>query len=580
MKSEFATWVLLTLAVALGSLTVAGVSGCLEDRSRREANGAEWKGLSEGVESPSSQWTQWGGDSHRNNHARGVTIPERWNVGRFSRQTGEWEQSGAENIRWVAPLGSLSYGNPVVGEGRVLVGTNNGRGFLARYPARVDLGCLLCFDVETGQCVWQYSSEKLSSGRTHDWPLQGICSTPLIEEGRVYCVTNRGEVVCLALAGEVSGEPQVIWRYDMMAELGISQVFMCASSVTVWGEWLFVNTGNGFDEAEPELARPEAASFLCLHKKNGTLVWSNSGPGGNVLQGQWSSPAVADIGGSIQAIFAGGDGWLYSFAVDGNVEAQAGELLWKFDCNPKEARWESGGRGEKNQIVGTPMIHRGLVYVAVGQDPEAGGGQGGLWCIDPSGRGDVSAELLVRGVGDREELLAGKREGGVDRDGGERVVKNPRSAAVWYYQKFDTNGDGEIQFEEEMHRSISTVSAIDDLIYIADLDGIVHCLAAQGDGRGGPIVHYTYDMGAAIWGSALIADGRVFIGDDEGDLVVFRVGAEFNQPVWETNLGSAMYSTPVATHDTLYLATKDRLLAVGVTENGVAIKGRTGDTSQ
>ena len=34
-------------------------------------------------------------------------------------------------------------------------------------------------------------------------------------------------------------------------------------------------------------------------------------------------------------------------------------------------------------------------YLATGQDPEAGEGDADLWCIDPTKRGDVSAELAV-----------------------------------------------------------------------------------------------------------------------------------------------------------------------------------------
>ena len=59
---------------------------------------------------------------------------------------GAGPQAGYQNILWTAPLGSQSYGNPVVANGKVFVGTNNGFGYLQRYPARTDLGCLLCFD--------------------------------------------------------------------------------------------------------------------------------------------------------------------------------------------------------------------------------------------------------------------------------------------------------------------------------------------------------------------------------------------------------------------------------------------------
>src|SRR6185369_4563717 len=95
-----------------------------------------------------------------------------------------------------------------------------------------------------------------------------------------------------------------------------------------------------------------------------------------------------------QVMFAGGDGYLYSFRGEATPDGKA-ELLWKFDANPKESVYILGGRGTRNEIIGTPVVYEGLVYLAVGQDPEHGEGQGHLWCIDPTRRGDVSPELVV-----------------------------------------------------------------------------------------------------------------------------------------------------------------------------------------
>ena len=83
---------------------------------------------------PSADWSQWGGSPARNNAPIGNDIPADWEIGRFDYQTGAWDPDGSKNIRWVARLGSYSYGNPVVAGGRVFVGTNNAGARLARYP--------------------------------------------------------------------------------------------------------------------------------------------------------------------------------------------------------------------------------------------------------------------------------------------------------------------------------------------------------------------------------------------------------------------------------------------------------------
>jgi len=147
-------------------------------------------------------WNQWGGSPLRNN----VPVikgepPTQWAPGKFDRKTGAWDKSKSKNIRWVATAGSQTYGNTVVASGHVFVGSNNGNGYLKRYPSEVDLGCLLAFDEKTGEFRWQSSSEKLPTGRVHDWPLMGVCCSPLVEGDKCWYVTSRGEVRCVDVQG-------------------------------------------------------------------------------------------------------------------------------------------------------------------------------------------------------------------------------------------------------------------------------------------------------------------------------------------------------------------------------------------
>ncbi len=304
----------------------------------------------------------------------------------------------------VIGLGSETYGNPIVANGKLYVGTNNGAGYIKRYPNTVDLGVLLCVDEKTGKLLWQHSSEKLPTGRVHDWPNQGICSAPLIDGERLWYVTSRGEVVCLDTEGfydnendgpvtdektianplteENKLEADVIWRLNMMKDLGVSQHNMCSCSVTCAGNLLFVNTSNGVDEGHVNLPANKAPSFICVNRDTGKVVWTDNSPGENVLHGQWSSPAYGVLGGVAQAIFGGGDGWVYSFAAEGK-DGKA-DLLWKFDCNPKDSQYVLGGSATRNHVIATPVVYEGMVYVAVGEDPEHGEGGGHLWCIDPT----------------------------------------------------------------------------------------------------------------------------------------------------------------------------------------------------
>jgi len=258
------------------------------------------------------------------------------------------------------------------------------------------------------------------------------------------------------------------------------------------------------------------------------------------------------LGGVPQVLFAGGDGWLYSFDGEKSVDGRP-ELLWKFDCNPKDSKWVLGGRGTRNNLIATPVIYDGNVYISVGQDPEHGEGVGHVWCIDPTKRGDVSPQLVFN-ASDPSRPAPHKRIQAAVPEQGDIVRDNPNSAMVWHYNEYDWNGD---DFEEKMHRTIATAAIKDDLLYVADFSGLFHCLDAK-TGRS----YWTHDLFAACWGSALIVDGHVYVGDEEGKVTIFKHGKE-KEILNEVQMGNSIYSTPVVANNTLFIANKTHLFSIG-----------------
>jgi beta-lactamase regulating signal transducer with metallopeptidase domain len=494
-------------------------------------------------------WPQWGGTSSRNNTPLKQKIPSNWNT-----------KSGA-NVRWSMPLGSETYGGTVVANGKVYVGTNNGAAYIERYSSETDLGVLLCFNESDGRFLWQHSTPKLPTGRINDWPMQGICSTPLVDGDRLWYVTNRGEVVCLDTEGFRDGEndgpyqkevhnekeADVVWTFDMRAELGVEQKNMANCSVTCAGDKLFVCTSQGAETVKRIGPRKWPPSFICLSRDTGKLLWSSSSPGPNILHGQWSSPAYGVFEGVAQVIFGGGDGYLYGFSADGN--GQEHQPLWMFDCNPKDSSYRLNN-ATRNPIVSTPMIHDGLIYVAVGEDPEHGEGIGHLWCVTPTKRGDVSPTLVFNQA-DPDKHVAHKRVQALNRDAGDFERPNPNSAEVWHYGGSNLN-----ELQSTMHRSISTVAIQNGLLFVPDLSGVVHCL----DARSGK-AHWTHDLLAACWSSPLIVAGKVFVCDEDGDVTVFQL-SDGKVVLAEHNLMSAIYSTPVVANDKLFITTRNRLWVI------------------
>jgi len=473
-------------------------------------------------------WPMWGGDPTRNmvNKTTGISLD-------FEPALDAAE---GKNLIFTARLGSQTYGNPVVANGRVLVGTNNGGEYRPQHEG--DRGVVLCFDDKTGEFLWQLTREKLPQGRVNDWPEQGICSTPCVEGNRVWVITNRCEVMCLDLEGfrdgendgpyteEVDSEQQdadIIWSFDMIETLGVFPHNLATSSPVIHGDFLYLLTSNGVDEAHLEIPAPRSPSFLCMNKNTGEIVWESNEPFDQILHGQWSSPAIGVINGQAQVYMPGGDGWLYAF------DGKSGDIVWKFDLNPKDSRWELGGRGTRNNIVSTPVFFENSVILAVGQDPEHGEGVGHIYRIDATKSGDVSP---------------------VTPEGEE----NPNSAQIWHVGGVDADGSitgrkGDLIFR----RTISTAAIADGLVYAPDLSGFLHCIDFKTGER-----YWEYDAFAAIWGSPMVADGKVFLGDEDGDLVILQAGKE-EKVLAEKLFDSSIYSTPTIANGKMYVADRSRL---------------------
>ncbi len=199
----------------------------------------------------------------------------------------------------------------MVAKGEVLVGTNNeGR----RNPKLGnDRGVVMAFDAKDGKFLWQSTHEKLPETKVHDWPLQGVCSSPAIEGNRVYYISNRGPgggaSTSRASATAKTTAPtrtkrrpakadaDIVWIFDMMADADVFPHNMAASSPLVIGDLVYVTTGNGVDEGHANIPSPLAPSFLALNKKTGELVWEDASASRNILHGTWSNPSYGVIGG-------------------------------------------------------------------------------------------------------------------------------------------------------------------------------------------------------------------------------------------------------------------------------------------
>lgn len=488
-----------------------------------------------------ADWPMWGHDSSRNMVSPETGLVTTFAPGEFKGNTEEIDMATTKNVKWVAKLGSQAYGNPTVAGGKVFVGTNNEAPRDDRYKG--DHGILMVFDEKTGKFLWQLAVPKLGTGKVSDWEYLGIASSPAIEGNRLYIVTNRCEAMCLDTEGMANGndgsfkdeakyfagpgkppiEPKatdadIIWRFDMREELGVFPHNITSCSPLIFGDNIAVTTSNGVDWGHTTIPNPKAPAMVVLNKQTGELVGEEaSGVSSRTLHSNWSSPAFGNAAGQDMIIFGAGDGWCYGYDTKPVKDADGINILkelWKYDCNPADYRMKNGkpikyatpGEGPC-EVIATPVFYKNRVYAPIGQDPEHGEGKGNLVCIDVTKRGDLT-----------------------------------KGGAIWSYDK--------------IHRSLSTPAISNGLLFVGDFSGFLHCLDAE---TGKP--YWVYDTKSHIWGSPMVADGKVHFGTEDGDFIILAADKTMKE-ISKIDMRAPIYNTPVAANGTIFVATHTHLYAL------------------
>ncbi len=502
---------------------------------------------------PAADWPQWGGADSRNMVSAETNLPSSFTSGEKDPTGNILIPGSGLNLKWAAKLGNQTCGTPVIAHGRVYIGTNNGSPRDPRLSG--DRSVLMCFDEATGKFIWQLVTSKLryAGNFNGDYPGLGICSTPTVKEDRVYLTTMRCEAVCLDAHGLANGndgpfqdegayiaqpminkpgrppdggypekfrnlpipppldlaptDADILWRYDFMAELDVWPQDATDCSPVVDGDYVYVGTSNGVDKGHKKLPFPHGPTLIVLDRLSGKLIATDDADiGTRTFHGNWSSPSLITIANRKLILFGGGDGFCYAF--DPQPQGHLLKTVWRADCNPPEYRERNGQKLPYNknaegpsEVIATPVFYHNRVYATIGQDTRHGDGPGCLTCMDAA-----TGKLL------------------------------------WRYT--------------DLHRSFSTPSITNDLLFVADVRGVIHCLNAE-TGE----VHWTHDTkGMLTMSSTLVADGKVYFGDSKGKVTILAAAKE-KKLLNEIRLGGAIHSTPVAANGTLYIATQTWLYA-------------------
>jgi len=442
-----------------------------------------------------------------------VAPPPQTTVAQTGNPPVDWDTTNGRNIVWSVELGNESFGRPVVAGDTVYVGTDNSRHMNPAYQE--DCGVLMAFRATDGKFLWQDVAPRVERG-LREFLLPSTTSAPYVEGNRLYYVTAECQLRCLDTQGFRDGEnngpyreelfkdetaADIIWELDM-CRLGVFPHEATNSEVLAVGDLLMISTSNGQNEGHTRVPSPRAPSLIAVDKRTGEVVWRAIGAGDQVLHGQWSSPAAANVNGRTLVLFGGGDGWLRAY------DGASGHEVWRFDGNPKDARWLPRPRVfSRSSIIASPVFADGRVFIAMGMDPLHGNGPSLIHAISPNGQGDVTESRLL-----------------------------------WT--------------SREVGRVVGTPIVKDGLLYIGDLGGTVHCLdAATG------LQVWKHETNDAIWGCLMLAGDRLYAGNAAGYMTVLRAGRQ-KEVLAEIEMDAPLYSRPALVGDSLYVATANRLYLI------------------
>ncbi|NQT36884.1 MAG: PQQ-binding-like beta-propeller repeat protein, partial [Planctomycetes bacterium] len=313
-------------------------------------------------------------------------------------------------------------------------------------------------------------------------------------------------------------DADILWVYNIIKETKAEPHNGSNCSILLQGDLLYLCTANGVEWTHNRVLHPEAPSVIVLDKKTGKLVAQDGfGIGPDITHGQWSSLAMGKVNGKLLGFFGAGNGYLYAFDI--LAEQPSGDKtatlrnVWKFNGHPLAQTQDHVPPDHQHdstsyQVTAMPVFHKDRLYVPFTQEPFHKMKKAWLVCLDATKKGDVT-----------------------------------RGGIVWSYDKIGS--------------TVSTVAVADGLVFAADFDGQLHCLDAD-TGE----CYWTHEVGGPIWGSPLVADGKVYLGTGKHRFWILKADKKL-KVLSELRTLDGVFSTPVAANGVLYMMTNKHLYAVG-----------------
>ncbi|NLY00624.1 MAG: PQQ-binding-like beta-propeller repeat protein [Rhodopirellula sp.] len=552
-----------------------------------------------------NDWPQWCGQPSRNMAAQSDQSLPDWAVCGVENDRGGVDLQSTKNVKWVAELGRLTTGSPVVSRGKVFIGTTweNGKD-----------ACFLCLDEQTGRGLGAFICPKPPRDDLENW---AISSTPTVDGDRLYFVSPHQEVVCIDLnvllgqgsPGEGEEKSQsatadravveqvslrsILWRYDMLEKLKAYYHHTTSSSVLVHGDYVYVCTGNGRSWVPGRIPySPLTPSLVVFHKMTGQLVARDDEQIGEQLyRGQYTSPSLGTVSGRTQILFATGNGVCYAFEpVDPAVPVVAdrwmttslrGPIVYYIDVEGKETGGLSASEYARstNLLSEIPQTALPLEFrfswrvpattpvdtIPTATVPDVPLLKKIWWCdcippdykklpfyprqIKGDGRGhpcDIIGTPVFHNNRVYVAIGGDTNHGGRDNKGSVLCIDATKSG--------DLTERGKIWSYNDLNQSVSTLAVADGLVFVADAAYTIHCLDAD---SGRCYWTHTPRKGATCFSSPLVADGKIFLGKS-----ILSASKTFQVHPGITSKDNTIYSSHCVANGVVYAVIGHRLWAL------------------
>jgi outer membrane protein assembly factor BamB len=290
-----------------------------------------------------NDWPEWRG-ARRDGTSTETNLPSRWSP-------------AGENVAWSLPFGGRSA--PVVFGNRVYLQTITTES-LATTQER-----LVAIDAESGKIVWQQKASVYLSDVRSD---RAGWASPAVDPatGIIYMFTAGAELFA------ISPDGKRLWERSLPEEYGaITTHGGRTTSPIVEGDKVILNTL--IQDWGPDLGRP-GNRYFAFDKATGKTIWVSS-PQARHYDTNYSSPVVADVGGSRLLIVGGTDGVFHALQVN------TGKPAWSIEVS-------------KRAILNSVLFRDNVVYLTHGEENIDTTEMGMIAAIDATGSGQLTGAAV------------------------------------------------------------------------------------------------------------------------------------------------------------------------------------------